>query len=156
MQRVGRRTLADRRLSWIAAPAEQLAVHVSAGSVNAMVCNSAIWKTDTPAAFAAVARVLRPGGSFVFNISGGLGPVAKVAEEAVPHPSVATLGTTAMQGGNGETKSATGRGDADLHGSAPASGASHRAVHRRCSASRRGGRRSVEHGRGSRGLRVRP
>ncbi|MFJ8364005.1 class I SAM-dependent methyltransferase [Streptomyces sp. NPDC093984] len=71
MQRVGHRTLTDHRLSWITAPAEQLADHLPAGTADAVVCNSAIWKTDTAAVFAAVAHILRPGGRFVFNIGGG-------------------------------------------------------------------------------------
>ncbi|MET9374060.1 class I SAM-dependent methyltransferase [Streptomyces sp. NPDC002992] len=83
MQRVGRRALSDPRLSWITAPAEQLAEHVPAGGVDAVVCNSAIWKTDTPAVFAAVARVLRPGGRFVFNIGGGFAGVHHPDEHAV-------------------------------------------------------------------------
>ena len=37
MQRVGRRTLTDHRLSWITAPAEQLADHVPAGNADAVV-----------------------------------------------------------------------------------------------------------------------
>lgn len=75
MQRVGRRTLTDPRLAWATAPAEDLADHVPASGVDAVVCNSAIWKTDTPAVFAAVRRVLRPGGRFVFNIGGGFAGV---------------------------------------------------------------------------------
>ncbi|MER0483211.1 class I SAM-dependent methyltransferase [Streptomyces sp. Edi2] len=71
MQRVGCRMLPDPRLTWVTAPAEDLTTHVPTGSVDAVVCNSAIWKTDVPAVFAAVHRVLRPGGRFVFNIGGG-------------------------------------------------------------------------------------
>jgi SAM-dependent methyltransferase len=75
MQRVGRRTLTDPRLSWVTAPAEDLADYVPAGGADAVVCNSAIWKTNTRAVFAAVHRVLRPGGRFVFNIGGGFAGV---------------------------------------------------------------------------------
>jgi hypothetical protein len=39
------------------------------------VCNSAIWKTNVRAVFAAVHQVLRPGGRFVFNIGGGFAGV---------------------------------------------------------------------------------
>ncbi|MFD3945195.1 class I SAM-dependent methyltransferase [Streptomyces sp. NPDC058579] len=85
MQRVGRRSLSDPRLSWITAPAEQLAAHIPASGVDAVVCNSAIWKTDTSAVFTAVARVLRPGGRFVFNIGGGFA--------GVQHPDEHTLRT---------------------------------------------------------------
>ncbi|MEU0821734.1 class I SAM-dependent methyltransferase [Streptomyces mirabilis] len=83
MQRVGRRTLTDPRLSWITAPAEQLADHVPAGNADAVVCNSAIWKTDTGAVFAAVAHILRPGGRFVFNIGGGFAGVRHPDEQSL-------------------------------------------------------------------------
>ncbi|MCX5094072.1 class I SAM-dependent methyltransferase [Streptomyces sp. NBC_00365] len=83
MQRVGRRTLTGHRLSWITAPAEQLADHVPAGNADAVVCNSAIWKIDTAAVFAAVAHVLRPGGRFVFNIGGGFAGVRHPDEQSV-------------------------------------------------------------------------
>ena len=74
MQRVGRRTLADPRLTWVTAPAEDLADYVP-GAADAVVCNSAIWKTDVPQVFAAVHQVLRPGGRFVFNVGGGFAGV---------------------------------------------------------------------------------
>lgn len=74
MQRIGRRTLSDPRLTWITAPAEDLAAHVPARA-DAVVCNSAIWKTNVPAVFTAVHQVLRPGGRFVFNIGGGFAGV---------------------------------------------------------------------------------
>ncbi|MFE7043432.1 class I SAM-dependent methyltransferase [Streptomyces atratus] len=83
MQRVGRRTLTDARLTWVTAPAEQLADHVPTGSADAVVCNSAIWKTDTAAVFAAVAHILRPGGRFVFNIGGGFAGVRHPDEQVV-------------------------------------------------------------------------
>lgn len=71
MQRIGQRTLDDARLSWVTAPAEDLAEHAPVDQVDAVVCNSAIWKTDVPTVFRAVRRVLRPGGHFVFNIGAG-------------------------------------------------------------------------------------
>ncbi|MGW1363005.1 class I SAM-dependent methyltransferase [Streptomyces chartreusis] len=83
MQRAGRRTLTDTRLAWILSPAEQLADHVPVGGVDAVVCNSAIWKTDTATVLAAVARVLRPGGRFVFNIGGGFAGVRHPDEQTV-------------------------------------------------------------------------
>ncbi|MCK2214049.1 class I SAM-dependent methyltransferase [Actinomadura sp. ATCC 31491] len=82
MQRVGRRTLTDPRLCWVNAPAEDLADHVS-GPADAVVCNSAIWKTDVPAVFAAVHRVLRLSGRFVFNIGGGFAGVTHPDKKAV-------------------------------------------------------------------------
>ncbi|MEU5898753.1 class I SAM-dependent methyltransferase [Streptomyces venezuelae] len=75
MQHVGRRALADARVTWITSPAERLADHLPASSADAVVCNSAIWKTDTATVFSAVAHVLRPGGYFVFNIGGGFAGV---------------------------------------------------------------------------------
>jgi SAM-dependent methyltransferase len=74
MQRVGRRILTCPRLTWATAPAEDLVDHVP-GLADAVVCNSAIWKTDVPRVFAAVHQVLRPGGRFVFNIGGGFAGV---------------------------------------------------------------------------------
>ena len=70
MQRAGRRTLTDPRVTWVTAKAEAVADHIDE-PVDAVICNSAIWKTDTPATFAAVKRILRPGGRFVFNVGGG-------------------------------------------------------------------------------------
>lgn len=83
MQRIGRRTLTDPRLTWITAPAEQLTHHVPAGNADAVVCNSAIWKTDIVAVCEATARVLRPGGRFVFNIGGGFAGIRHPDEQAV-------------------------------------------------------------------------
>ncbi|WP_245370736.1 class I SAM-dependent methyltransferase [Amycolatopsis magusensis] len=91
MQRVGRRTLTDPRLTWVTASAEELADHVP-GAVDAVVCNSAIWKTDVPQVFAAVHQVLRPGGRFVFNVGGGFTGVRHRDETSVrTGPSLNTL-----------------------------------------------------------------
>ncbi|MEU5995237.1 class I SAM-dependent methyltransferase [Spirillospora sp. NPDC047418] len=92
MQRVGRRLLPDPRLDWIAAPAEALDDHVPAATADAVVCNSAIWKTDTPAVFAAVRHVLRPGGRFVFNVGGDFAGVHHSDEQtARTGPSLNSL-----------------------------------------------------------------
>ncbi|MGO1053681.1 class I SAM-dependent methyltransferase [Crossiella sp. CA198] len=91
MQRVGRRSLTDPRLSWVTAPAEELGDHVP-GLADAMVCNSAIWKTDVRAVFAAAHHILRPGGRFVFNIGGGFAGVRHPDEKrARTGPSLNTL-----------------------------------------------------------------
>jgi SAM-dependent methyltransferase len=91
MQRVGRRTLTDPRLTWVTAPAENLADHVP-GTADAVVCNSAIWKTDVPLVFAAVHQVLRPGSRFVFNVGGGFAGVRHPDETNVRSgPSLNTL-----------------------------------------------------------------
>jgi SAM-dependent methyltransferase len=74
MQRVGRRALTDPRLTWVTAAAENLADHIPEAA-DAVVCNSAIWKTHVPQVLAAVHQVLRPGGRFVFNIGGGFAGV---------------------------------------------------------------------------------
>ncbi|MEV6983253.1 class I SAM-dependent methyltransferase [Sphaerisporangium sp. NPDC051017] len=59
---------------------------------DAVVCNSAIWKTDVRATFAAFRDVLRPGGRFVFNIGGGFARVAHPEEKtARTGPSLTTL-----------------------------------------------------------------
>ncbi|SHF64318.1 class I SAM-dependent methyltransferase [Streptoalloteichus hindustanus] len=91
MQRVGIRMLTDPRLTWITAPAENMADHVP-GMADAVVCNSAIWKTDVLQVFAAVHQVLRPGGRFVFNVGGGFAGVRHPDETSVrTGPSLNTL-----------------------------------------------------------------
>ncbi|HUZ23174.1 MAG TPA: class I SAM-dependent methyltransferase [Streptosporangiaceae bacterium] len=75
MQEAGRRSRPHPRITWVVSRAEDLAERV-AGPVDAVLCNAAIWKTDTPATFAAVKRILRPGGRFVFNIGGGFAGLA--------------------------------------------------------------------------------
>ncbi|MEU5958226.1 class I SAM-dependent methyltransferase [Streptomyces sp. NPDC047525] len=92
MQRIGRRLLSDPRLAWVNAPAEALADHVRARSVDAVVCNSAVWKTNVAAVVAAVRRVLRPGGRFVFNIGGAFADVTHPdALPPPPQPSLSVL-----------------------------------------------------------------
>lgn len=80
MQRVGQRLVRDPRLSWITAPAETLDAHLPPGAVDAVVCNSAVWKTDVAAVATAVSRVLRPAGRFVFNIGGGFAGLPRPTE----------------------------------------------------------------------------
>lgn len=76
MQTAGQRALTDPRITWIVADAEDVATHITAPA-DAVVCNSAIWKTDTPTVFAAVKRILRPGGRSVFNIGAGFAGLPK-------------------------------------------------------------------------------
>jgi SAM-dependent methyltransferase len=91
MQRVGRRIVSDPRLTWVTAAAEDLADHVPSGA-DAVVCNSAIWKTQVPQVLTAVNRVLRPGGRFVFNIGGGFAGVRHPDEASMrTGPSLNTL-----------------------------------------------------------------
>jgi SAM-dependent methyltransferase len=89
MQAAGRRALPDPRVSWITARAEDAARHISEPA-DAVVCNSAIWKTDTPAVFAAVKEALRPGGRFVFNIGGSFAGLPGGAKPR-PGPSLNEL-----------------------------------------------------------------
>ncbi|WP_037905388.1 class I SAM-dependent methyltransferase [Actinacidiphila yeochonensis] len=95
MQNIGRRLLSDPRLTWINAPAEGLADHVPARSVDAVVCNSAVWKTDVAAVITAVHRVLRPGGRFVFNIGGAFAGVTH--PDALPPPTAPSLSALVEQ-----------------------------------------------------------
>lgn len=62
------RQVTDPRVRWIESRAEDLAAVVDAASVDAVVCNSAIWQSDLAATFAAVHQILRPGGRLVFNV----------------------------------------------------------------------------------------
>jgi ubiquinone/menaquinone biosynthesis C-methylase UbiE len=66
---VARAETADPRVTWIRSAAEEVdrCRAATAPPVDAVVCNSAIWQTELPVTFAAVRRVLRPGGRFVFN-----------------------------------------------------------------------------------------
>jgi len=83
MQRAGQRWLSDSRLTWVTAAAEALTGHVS-GPADAVICNSAIWKTNTAAVFTAVKDVLRPGGQFVFNVGGGFAGLPRPGPRQMP------------------------------------------------------------------------
>jgi ubiquinone/menaquinone biosynthesis C-methylase UbiE len=61
----------DQRVRWLHSPAERVD-QCGASGVDAVVCNSAIWQTDVQATAAAVRRVLRPGGRFVFNLAAAM------------------------------------------------------------------------------------
>lgn len=114
MQEVGRRTLPDPRLTWVTASAEQLSDHLAPGSVDAVVCNSALWKTDVPAVCEAAARVLRPQGRFVFNIGGGLAGVRHPDEETSARPSLNTLIRQIAEADHGYIAPPPGRTDPKL------------------------------------------
>jgi SAM-dependent methyltransferase len=90
MQAAGQRALPDPRISWIVARAEDAAQHIHKPA-DAVVYNSAIWKTHTPAAFAAVKQALRPGGRFVFNIGGSFAGLRPARTEPRPGPSLNEL-----------------------------------------------------------------
>lgn len=83
MQTVGRRYLDDPRITWVTAAAEDIAEHITE-PVDAVVCNSAIWKTDTCAVFTAVKQILTPGGRFVFNVGGGFAGLAGACTRSTP------------------------------------------------------------------------
>ena len=59
--------ITDDRVTWLQERAENLAAGVASG-LDAVLCNSAFWQTDMPAAAAAAHRVLREGGRLVFNV----------------------------------------------------------------------------------------
>lgn len=73
-------SIRDERVRWLHLPAERLDDGTEAGA-DAVVCNAAIWQTDVRATAAAVRRVLRPGGLFVFNL-----PEAMFADHAGADP----------------------------------------------------------------------
>jgi SAM-dependent methyltransferase len=75
MQKTGQRILPDHRITWITATAESIGDRINEPA-DAVVCNSAIWKTSTSVTFASVKRILRPGGRFVFNVGGGFAGLA--------------------------------------------------------------------------------
>ncbi|WP_326549982.1 class I SAM-dependent methyltransferase [Micromonospora sp. NBC_01813] len=87
MHAVGQRSRTDPRITWLLANAEDAATAV-AGPVDAVICNAAIWKTDTSATFAAVKRILRPGGRLAFNIGGGFAGLAKPDRQTGQTPSL--------------------------------------------------------------------
>jgi SAM-dependent methyltransferase len=89
MQAAGQRALPDPRISWVTARAEDAARHISEPA-DAVVCNSAIWKTDTRAVFAATRQALRPGGRLVFNIGGSFAGLPAGAKPR-PGPSLNEL-----------------------------------------------------------------
>jgi SAM-dependent methyltransferase len=62
--------IADPRMSWVQARAENIDRHVSV-PIDTVVCNSAIWQTDLAATAAAVRNLLVTGGRFVFNVGSG-------------------------------------------------------------------------------------
>jgi ubiquinone/menaquinone biosynthesis C-methylase UbiE len=82
MLAVARRNVTDARVTWLHAPAVDLAKH--ADRIDAIVCNSAIWQLDMERAVAAAARVLRPGGRLVFNIGRQFLMLPFTAEELQP------------------------------------------------------------------------
>ncbi|WP_326681662.1 class I SAM-dependent methyltransferase [Streptomyces sp. NBC_01237] len=114
MQQVGRRTLPDPRLTWVTASAEQLSNHLAPGSVDVVVCNSALWKTDVPAVCEAAARVLRPQGRFVFNIGGGFAGVRHPDEETSARPSLNTFIRQIAEADHGYIAPPLGRTDPKL------------------------------------------
>jgi SAM-dependent methyltransferase len=70
MLAVAARAIADPRITWVQARAENVDRHVTV-PIDAVVCNSAIWQTDLAATAAAVRKLLATGGRFVFNVGAG-------------------------------------------------------------------------------------
>lgn len=87
MLALAREIVVDERVHWHESPAENVDGVVD--SVDAAVCNSAIWQTDMPATFRAVHAVLRRGGRFVANI-GRQFLIMPFTEEEL-HPRAASL-----------------------------------------------------------------
>jgi SAM-dependent methyltransferase len=67
MLEVAARSIADRRATFLQAPAERVDRQVT-GPVDVVICNSAIWQTDFAASSTAVRAVLQAGGRFAFNV----------------------------------------------------------------------------------------
>lgn len=88
----------DPRVSWICSPAEEVDLRLPAAArpVDAVVCNSAIWQTDLPATFAAVAELLRPDGCFAFNLSSRFVQLPGQDRQAPP-PATTHLGDLMRQ-----------------------------------------------------------
>ncbi len=94
MQEAGRRNLTDSRITWVISSAEDIAEHVPP-PVDTVLCNAAIWKTDTLRTFAAINGILRPGGRLVFNIGGAFAGLAKdESQRSARTPSLNELITT--------------------------------------------------------------
>jgi SAM-dependent methyltransferase len=70
MLAVAARAIADPRITWVQARAENIDRHVTV-PMDAVACNSAIWQTDMAATAAAVRNLLVTGGRFVFNVGAG-------------------------------------------------------------------------------------
>jgi SAM-dependent methyltransferase len=66
MVAVAARGIADPRITWVQARAENVDRHVTV-PIDAVVCNSAIWQTDLAGTAAAVRNLLVTEGRFVFN-----------------------------------------------------------------------------------------
>jgi SAM-dependent methyltransferase len=90
MLKVAASSTADSRASWVQAPAERVDQHM-AGPVDVVICNSAIWQTDTAATALAVRAVLRAGGCFACNVPTGQSRIsARVAIVTDLHPRSAS------------------------------------------------------------------
>jgi trans-aconitate methyltransferase len=59
--------LTDARITWHALPAEKL-TELAGISIDACICNMAIWQLDVEAVLAGLRQILRPAGAFAFNI----------------------------------------------------------------------------------------
>jgi SAM-dependent methyltransferase len=82
---VARRDLPDPRVTFVHAPAER-AHEVIGEPCDAVICNAAVWQLKPPAVHA-IARLLRGGGRFVFNLPAAFAPEA-IARLCQDDPSV--------------------------------------------------------------------
>ena len=67
MLKQAREQVTDERAEFVQSPAEEL-MSMLEGPLDAVICNSAIWQTDFAKVAAAVGHLLRPGGTFTFNV----------------------------------------------------------------------------------------
>lgn len=117
--------ITDGRVTWVRERAENLAgnpvLRVPSG-MDAVLCNSAFWQTDMPAAAAAAHSVLRVGGRLVFNVgarmlagrrvsSSGNALIARMREIAIAeHDWYAASVPRAARRANGPLSEAAVRG----------------------------------------------
>lgn len=92
MQAVARQRVVDERVSWVVARLESFDVALDRpGQVDAIVCNSAIWQADLAATFAAVRKVLRPGGQFAFNVGSQFVDLGRRTNAEEPPPATPSI-----------------------------------------------------------------
>lgn len=93
MQAAGHSMAHDPRVTWVTCRAEDIASHVRP-PVDSVVCNSAMWKTQTKLTFPACYHLLRPGGRLVFSVAGEFAdlPAYTVTDELIDQIAQADYG----------------------------------------------------------------
>lgn len=93
MLQQARTQVTDARADFIQSPAEEV-MSVVESPVDAVICNSAIWQTDFAKVAAAVGHLLRPGGTFTFNIGRRFLIMPFTADELAPRqPGLSDIAT---------------------------------------------------------------